>query len=684
MEGKKWYGLTIPKKEAKVNTKGKSVFESDNSDDNVEDHGRVKKESSSIPKEKKKVGPEPKSEEIDTAIYEYDSIYDEMKASQKQKTTHTKSKEPRYINLLLKAADKRKKESERRVERKIQAERVKEGDAFKDKEAFVTSAYRKKMLEMEEEEERERRESALEEMMDSTKQKDLSGFYRHFLKQTVGEERIPEFGERDGKKDSITQKKEDCSEAEKSKERSESSSRVRSGTVHSSPEKKIDHHSDIRQRAERAHRSDSLNKSDTKESRHSTPCNLDKSRHLESKSSLHRSKGWQQNCSPSDSESRNSKSRYSERKSSHRRQGRQRSYSSSDSEGKNSKSRHSKPKSSSHGSQSRQRSGSSSESEGRSGKPRHSELKSSLHRSQDKQRSCSSSDSEDRNSKSKHSEPKSSSHKSQGRQQSCSSSDSEGKNSKSQHSKSHRSNVRQRSYSSSDSEGRKNKHNTEKSHKRKLDPSTQGSEYVHEKKQKHSRSARNHEEKIYDRTKSDGYSATKHSSSSSERYGSGCSSSKITDQRSQCERDREENKKDVKKERESPQASSQQSSENQGYIDRHFDDKNKECSKHGFNYDHGEVKKHSGSEQRESSVSIDYPESKKRKLDDDDDDDTSHTSSEDEADIPSSSMAEEGKKVPENSKANMVTKFAKRTVGKIFDDAQARYFKRRDAAKAMN
>ena len=29
-------------------------------------------------------------------------------------------------------------------------------------------------------------------MMDVTKQKDLSGFYRHFLNQQTGEERIPE------------------------------------------------------------------------------------------------------------------------------------------------------------------------------------------------------------------------------------------------------------------------------------------------------------------------------------------------------------------------------------------------------------------------------------------------------------------------------------------------------------
>lgn len=48
------------------------------------------------------------------------------------------------------------------MEKKIQKEREMEGDAFDDKEAFVTSAYKKKLQERAEEEEREKREAALE------------------------------------------------------------------------------------------------------------------------------------------------------------------------------------------------------------------------------------------------------------------------------------------------------------------------------------------------------------------------------------------------------------------------------------------------------------------------------------------------------------------------------------------
>lgn len=48
------------------------------------------------------------------------------------------------------------------MEKKIQKEREMEGGAFDDKEAFVTSAYKRKLQERAEEEEREKREAAVE------------------------------------------------------------------------------------------------------------------------------------------------------------------------------------------------------------------------------------------------------------------------------------------------------------------------------------------------------------------------------------------------------------------------------------------------------------------------------------------------------------------------------------------
>lgn len=53
---------------------------------------------------------------------------------------------------------------------------------FADKESFVTSAYRAKMEEMAKEEEEEERKNRIESVLDVTKQKDLSGFYRHLYR----------------------------------------------------------------------------------------------------------------------------------------------------------------------------------------------------------------------------------------------------------------------------------------------------------------------------------------------------------------------------------------------------------------------------------------------------------------------------------------------------------------------
>ena len=72
--------------------------------------------------------------------------------------------QPKYIQNLLKAAEVRKKEQERRTERQVQKDREKEEEAgeFRDKEKFVTSAYKKKMLERQKELEEEQRQAALE------------------------------------------------------------------------------------------------------------------------------------------------------------------------------------------------------------------------------------------------------------------------------------------------------------------------------------------------------------------------------------------------------------------------------------------------------------------------------------------------------------------------------------------
>lgn len=125
----------------------------------------------------------------DPTIFQYDELYDDMKdereAAKKANVSSDKLK-PRYIGKLLETAEKRKKEEERRKERLVQKEREAEGEMYKDKESFVTSAYREKLEEMRKAEEEEKRQEYLESIGDVTKQKDLGGFYRHIYEQKLG------------------------------------------------------------------------------------------------------------------------------------------------------------------------------------------------------------------------------------------------------------------------------------------------------------------------------------------------------------------------------------------------------------------------------------------------------------------------------------------------------------------
>ena len=131
-----------------------------------------------------------KAIEEDPTVFQYDEIYDEMDKKRKESKLSRKDldRKPKYISRLLAAADRRKKENERRIERQVQKERETEGDEFKDKEAFVTSSYKKKLEEMKEMEEQEKREEYLESIGDVRKQGNLDGFYRHLYDQKVNYE----------------------------------------------------------------------------------------------------------------------------------------------------------------------------------------------------------------------------------------------------------------------------------------------------------------------------------------------------------------------------------------------------------------------------------------------------------------------------------------------------------------
>lgn len=130
----------------------------------------------------------------DPTIFQYDEVYDDISANREEakKAKSTEPRQAKYINRLLVAAEKRKVEYETRVERKVQKEREAEGDKYKDKEVFVTAAYREKLEALKKAAEEAQREEYLENIGDVRKQKDLSGFYRHMYEQKLGADKNAE------------------------------------------------------------------------------------------------------------------------------------------------------------------------------------------------------------------------------------------------------------------------------------------------------------------------------------------------------------------------------------------------------------------------------------------------------------------------------------------------------------
>uniref|UniRef100_A0AC35GPL9 Nuclear speckle splicing regulatory protein 1 N-terminal domain-containing protein n=1 Tax=Panagrolaimus sp. PS1159 TaxID=55785 RepID=A0AC35GPL9_9BILA len=97
----------------------------------------------------------------DPDVYEYDSIHDDLVSKRNAKTEEQKeadkNREPKYAHKIVLATQKRAMEKLMVDERKQAKEREAEGEEFKDKDAFVTGAYKKQI------EERERIRKELEE-----------------------------------------------------------------------------------------------------------------------------------------------------------------------------------------------------------------------------------------------------------------------------------------------------------------------------------------------------------------------------------------------------------------------------------------------------------------------------------------------------------------------------------------
>ncbi|TDZ23939.1 Nuclear speckle splicing regulatory protein 1-like protein [Colletotrichum orbiculare MAFF 240422] len=159
------------------------------------------------------------AEELDASVYDYDGVYESFKP-QKKATAEDVERKPKYMSSLLAAASVRKRDALIAEEKKIAREREAEGEAYADKEKFVTEAYKKQQEENRRIEEEEKRRE--EEEAKKNKTGGMNAFYKDLLNK--GEERHAEVlkaAEEKGKSGPVAEEAEetkDKSEAELAKE----------------------------------------------------------------------------------------------------------------------------------------------------------------------------------------------------------------------------------------------------------------------------------------------------------------------------------------------------------------------------------------------------------------------------------------------------------------------------------
>lgn len=125
---------------------------------------------------------------LDASIYDYDAFHDAhssvsaaKKAADRQDALERK---PKYIDNLLDAAERRKKDQLVAKEKLLQREREAEGDEFADKEKFVTGAYKAQQEEARNLEEEEAAKAAVEEKRRKQLGGGMTSFYRGVMSES--------------------------------------------------------------------------------------------------------------------------------------------------------------------------------------------------------------------------------------------------------------------------------------------------------------------------------------------------------------------------------------------------------------------------------------------------------------------------------------------------------------------
>ena len=130
------------------------------------------------------------AEELDPSIYDYDGIYDAMKAPPPSSSINTDNGgdegaggKRKYMSALKAAAEVRKRDYIRAQDRKTAREREAEGEEFKDKESFVTGAYKRQQEELRRLEEEEKVKEAEEEAKRKSEGGGMKKFYTNLLER---------------------------------------------------------------------------------------------------------------------------------------------------------------------------------------------------------------------------------------------------------------------------------------------------------------------------------------------------------------------------------------------------------------------------------------------------------------------------------------------------------------------
>ncbi|KAF8948819.1 hypothetical protein BGZ47_002401 [Haplosporangium gracile] len=119
----------------------------------------------------------------DATVFDYDGVYDQLKAGDRARELARKQesavRKPKYIHALLEAAETRKRDRQIADEKRIEREREREGEEFKDKEQFITPAYKaqKEAMRVAEEEDRKKEEALAKDKDGSL----MQGFYKNLL-----------------------------------------------------------------------------------------------------------------------------------------------------------------------------------------------------------------------------------------------------------------------------------------------------------------------------------------------------------------------------------------------------------------------------------------------------------------------------------------------------------------------